>query len=64
MIAEIKRICEDIINRNTNPKFVDYNQIKVEIREELSRYLYQETEIHKLFNITSNNCIFFLLINH
>ncbi len=44
MIAEIKRICEDIINRNTNPKFVDYNQIKVEIREELSRYLYQETE--------------------
>lgn len=44
MIAEIKRICEDIINRNTTPKFVDYNQIKVEIREELSRYLYQETE--------------------
>lgn len=44
MISEIKRICEDIINRNITPKYVDYNQIKVEIREELSRYLYQETE--------------------
>lgn len=44
MIVEIKRICEDIINRNITPNFVDYNQIKVEIREELSRYLYQETE--------------------
>ena len=44
MIAEIKAICEEIINRNINPKYVDYNQIKVEIREELSRYLYQETE--------------------
>ncbi len=44
MIKEIKRICEDIINRNTTPKFVDYNQIKMDIREELSNYLYQETE--------------------
>ena len=44
MIAEIKKICEEIINRNINPKYVDYNQIKIEIREELSRYLYQETE--------------------
>ena len=44
MICEIKRICEDIINRNITPKFVDYNQIKVEIREELSKYLYHETE--------------------
>ena len=44
MITEIKRICEDIISRNTTPKFVDYNQIKVEIRESLSKYLYQETE--------------------
>lgn len=44
MITEIKKICEDIISRNTTPKFVDYNQIKVEIRESLSKYLYQETE--------------------
>ena len=44
MINEIKHICEEIINRNITPKYVDFNQIKVEIREELSRYLYQETE--------------------
>ena len=44
MIKEIKHICEDIITRNITPKAVDFNQIKVEIREELSRYLYQETE--------------------
>ena len=44
MINEIKTMCEEIINRNITPKYVDYNQIKVEIREELSKYLFQETE--------------------
>ena len=44
LIAEIKKICEEIITRNINPKYVDFNQIKLEIREELSRFLYQETE--------------------
>ncbi len=44
MINEIKNICEQIINRNINPKFIDFNQIKVEIREELSKYLYEITE--------------------
>ena len=44
MINEIKVICEAIINRNITPKYIDFNQIKVEIREELSRYLYDLTE--------------------
>ena len=44
MIKEIKDICETIINRNINPKYIDFNQIKVEIREELSKYLYEVTE--------------------
>ena len=44
MIKEIKKICEEIINRNITPTHVDFNQIKIEIREELSKYLYQETE--------------------
>lgn len=44
MIREIKHICEDIITRNISPQAVDFNQIKYDIREELSRYLYQETE--------------------
>ena len=44
MIKEIKNICEEIINRNISPTHVDFNQIKVEIREKLSHYLYQEPE--------------------
>lgn len=44
MIKEIKNICEEIINRNITPTHIDFNQIKVEIREKLSDYLYQETE--------------------
>ena len=44
MIDEIKNICEEVINNNITPTFVDYNKIKVEIRETLSKYLYEETE--------------------
>lgn len=44
MIAEIKKISSEIIERNTTPSYVDYNQIKNEIREELSKFFYHETE--------------------
>lgn len=44
MIEEIKSICENIINNNITPSYVDYNLIKTQIREELGRYLYGETE--------------------
>ena len=44
MIKEIKRISEAIIDRNTTPNYVDFNKIKTEIRDELSKYLYEETE--------------------
>lgn len=44
MIEEIKRMSVNIIEANTTPKFVDYNQIKNEIREELSKYFLSETE--------------------
>lgn len=44
LINEMKSLCEKIIVRNITPTFVDYNKIKVEIREELSKYLYEETE--------------------
>ena len=44
LINEMKSLCEKIIVRNISPTFVDYNKIKVEIREELSKYLYEETE--------------------
>ena len=44
MIQKIKEISSDIIEKNTTPKFVDYNNIKNEIREQLSKYFYSETE--------------------
>lgn len=44
MISEIKKICTTIIERNITPNYVDYNKIKIEIRDELSKYLYEETE--------------------
>ncbi|MDE5539168.1 MAG: ribonuclease J [Bacilli bacterium] len=44
MIVEIKKICATIIERNITPNYVDYNKIKTEIRDELSKYLYEETE--------------------
>ena len=44
MIEEIKKICLTIIERNITDTYIEYNKIKNEIREELGKYLYQETE--------------------
>ena len=44
MINEIKRISLEIIERNITPSYVDYNNIKLEIREQLGKYLFNETE--------------------
>ncbi len=44
IISEIKRISEDIIIKNTTAEYVDYNNIKTEIREHLGKYFYSETE--------------------
>ena len=44
MIEEIKKISLNVIERNIINNYVEYNKIKSEIREELGKYLYQETE--------------------
>ena len=44
MIDNIKKICLEIIEKHTNNNYVDYNNIKLEIRESLSKYFYNETE--------------------
>ncbi len=44
MIEEIKKLALSIIERNMTKNFVEYNKIKNEIREELGKYLYHETE--------------------
>ena len=44
MIDEVKKISLNIIENNTNNNYVDYNNIKLEIRDALSKYFYNETE--------------------
>lgn len=44
MIDEIKRISLEVINNNINNNYVDFNSIKTEIRDKLSKYFYVETE--------------------
>ena len=44
MINEIKNISLEVISRNITDKYVEYTKIKTEIREELGKYLYNETE--------------------
>ena len=41
---EIKNISLEVITRNITDKYVEYTKIKTEIREELGKYLYNETE--------------------
>ncbi len=44
LIDEMKRISLEVIKENTTDNYVEYNKIKVGIRERLSKYLYEETE--------------------
>jgi len=44
MINKVKEICLEIIRDNINNNYVDYNNIKIQIRENLSKYFYNETE--------------------
>lgn len=44
IIKEAENISKEIINENINKKFIDFNKIKIGIREKLGKYLYKETE--------------------
>ncbi len=44
MIEEIKKISLNVIERNIVNNYIDYNKIKNEIREDLGKYLFHETE--------------------
>jgi len=43
LINSIKDICLDIIKNNTYNNYVDYNKIKNTIRDNLSKYLFEQT---------------------
>lgn len=42
LINEIKAICKDIIKKNTHPNYVDYTKIKNNIRDDLSKFLFEQ----------------------
>ncbi|MBQ9013869.1 MAG: ribonuclease J [Bacilli bacterium] len=44
IIEEIKNISKEVIDENTSNNYVEYNKIKLGIRERLSKYLYEQTE--------------------
>ena len=45
LLSEIKKLCVEVINNNiTDTKHVEYIKLKNAIRENLGKYLYQETE--------------------
>ena len=44
LIEEIKNISKEVIDENTSNNYVEYNKIKLGIREHLSKYLYDQTE--------------------
>ncbi len=44
VIKEASRISLEVIEENTNTKYVDFNKVKLGIRDRLGKYLYKETE--------------------
>ena len=44
LIEEIKRISLEVIEENKTDNYVEYNKIKIGIRDRLSKYLYDQTE--------------------
>jgi ribonuclease J len=44
LIKEAEKISLEVIKENINPNYVDFNKIKLGIRDKLGKYLYNETE--------------------
>lgn len=43
-INEIKNIASRIIKENSNSNYIEYNKIKIVIRDEIGKYIFKETE--------------------
>ena len=43
-IDQIKGICLEIINNNISSNYVDFNKIKTDVRDELGKFFFNETE--------------------
>ena len=43
LVDEIKKICTSVINSNVHNNYIDYNKVKLGIRDNLSKFLLEET---------------------
>ena len=43
LVNNIKEICLNIITDNTHNNYIDYNKVKNTIRDNLSKYLFEQT---------------------
>ena len=43
LVDEIKKICTNVITSNVHGNYIDYNKVKIGIRDNLSKYLIEET---------------------
>ena len=44
LIKEAEKISIEVINEHTKENYIDFNKIKLGIRDKLGKYLYKETE--------------------
>jgi len=44
IIKEIQNISMEVINENTKENYIDFNKVKIGIRDKVGKYLYHETE--------------------
>ena len=44
LIKEAETIVTEVINENVKENYIDYNKLKMNIREKLGKYFYKETE--------------------
>ena len=54
LIKESSKISLEVIKENTKPNYVDFNKVKLGIRDKLGKYLYQETECKPMILIVIN----------
>lgn len=44
LLNEAMKMATDIIKKNTKPLYIDYNKVKMKIRDEIGKYFYSQTE--------------------
>ncbi len=54
LILEATKLAKDVILENINKNFVDFNKIKMGIRDKVGKYLYKETECKPMILIIIN----------